>query len=113
MCDVVACRWNRAEAEIAQIGGFEAVQSRLRVFHHPWHGRCNRWLAPSLDRQAGLNLSEVSTTDWDKLKTVTKKLTVMNGGKLQRIGFDPKVPEFFGKRVEDEFSFQGLARPRH
>src|SRR4051794_33756526 len=56
-----------------------------------------RTLIVNLDavRQAGLNPSDVSTTGWNKLKTVTRKLTVMNGGKLQRIGFDPKVPEFF------------------
>src|SRR3954447_26287977 len=29
------------------------------------------------------------------IATATKKLTVMNGGKLERIGFDPNVPEFF------------------
>ena len=33
--------------------------------------------------------------DWDKLKVVAKKLTKMDGGKLARIGFDPKIPEFF------------------
>jgi len=56
-----------------------------------------RTLIMNLDaaREAGLDVSDVSTTDWNKLKTVTKKLTKMNGGKLERIGFDPKVPEFF------------------
>lgn len=46
-------------------------------------------------QQAGVPLSDVSTTNWDKLKTVAKKLTVLQGGKPTRIGFDPKVPEFF------------------
>src|SRR5436190_3919539 len=56
-----------------------------------------RTLIVNLDavKQAGLNLSDVSTTDWNKLKTVAKKLTVIKGGKLERIGFDPKIPEFF------------------
>jgi multiple sugar transport system substrate-binding protein len=40
-------------------------------------------------------LSDVSTTNWDTLKTAAKKLTVLKGGKPTRIGFDPKVPEFF------------------
>jgi multiple sugar transport system substrate-binding protein len=46
-------------------------------------------------QEAGLKVSDVQTTDWDKLKTVTKKLTKMEGGKIARIGFDPKIPEFF------------------
>jgi multiple sugar transport system substrate-binding protein len=46
-------------------------------------------------QRAGVPLSDVSTTNWDKLKTVAKKLTVLNGGKPSRIGFDPKIPEFF------------------
>jgi multiple sugar transport system substrate-binding protein len=56
-----------------------------------------RALIVNLDalRQAGVPLSDVSTTDWAKLKVVAKKLTKMQGGKLTRIGFDPKIPEFF------------------
>jgi multiple sugar transport system substrate-binding protein len=46
-------------------------------------------------KSAGLQLSDISTTDWSKLKTVAKQLTTMSGGKLTRIGFDPKIPEFF------------------
>ena len=46
-------------------------------------------------REAGLQPSDVSTTDWQKLKTVAKKLTAESGGKVTRIGFDPKIPEFF------------------
>jgi multiple sugar transport system substrate-binding protein len=44
---------------------------------------------------SGLSLSDVSTTDWDKLRAVAKKLATTSGGKLTRIGFDPKLPEFF------------------
>ena len=46
-------------------------------------------------QEAGVPLSQVSTTNWDQLKTLARKLTVMKGGKLTRIGFDPKIPEFF------------------
>jgi multiple sugar transport system substrate-binding protein len=46
-------------------------------------------------KSAGVPLSDVSTTNWDKLRTVTKKLTTQAGGKVTRIGFDPKIPEFF------------------
>jgi multiple sugar transport system substrate-binding protein len=46
-------------------------------------------------KQAGLSLSDVSTTSWSKLAQVTKKLTVMQGDRPTRLGFDPKLPEFF------------------
>ena len=46
-------------------------------------------------QEAGVPLSQISTTNWDQLKTLARKLTVMKGGKLTRIGFDPKIPEFF------------------
>ena len=46
-------------------------------------------------QEAGVKLSDIQTTNWDKLKVVAKKLTKMDGGKLARIGFDPKIPEFF------------------
>jgi multiple sugar transport system substrate-binding protein len=45
-------------------------------------------------KDAGLTPADVSTTDWSKLATVTRKLTRTEGGKLRRIGFDPKIPEF-------------------
>src|SRR3954451_7109337 len=46
-----------------------------------------------LTKKAGIN--ELSTTDWDALKADAKKLAVVSGGKVERIGFDPKLPEFF------------------
>jgi multiple sugar transport system substrate-binding protein len=44
--------------------------------------------------KAGVARQDVSTTDWDKLAEVNQKLTERSGGKLERIGFDPKLPEF-------------------
>jgi multiple sugar transport system substrate-binding protein len=46
-------------------------------------------------QQAGVAVSDINTTDWDGLRQATRKLTQMSGGKLKRIGFDPKLPEFF------------------
>src|SRR3954453_89789 len=37
---------------------------------------------------AGVKPSEISTTDWAKLKELAKKMTKMSGGKPTRIGFD-------------------------
>jgi multiple sugar transport system substrate-binding protein len=44
-------------------------------------------------KQAGV--TNFSVTDWAKLKSDTKKLVKLSGGKVTRIGFDPKLPEFF------------------
>src|SRR3954471_17993536 len=46
-------------------------------------------------KEAGLQVSDVSTKDWAKLKQVSKKLMETQGGNLTKIGFDPKLPEFF------------------
>jgi multiple sugar transport system substrate-binding protein len=43
---------------------------------------------------AGLDPSTFSTADRQALSAATTKLTRMSGGRLQRIGFDPKLPEF-------------------
>lgn len=43
----------------------------------------------------GIDPATVSTSDWTRLKSLTKKLQHQQGGKLTRIGFDPKIPEFF------------------
>lgn len=45
--------------------------------------------------RAGLKPSDISTVNWTKLSQIAKQLTVMKHGKLQTIGFDPKLPEFF------------------
>nr|WP_296069289.1 extracellular solute-binding protein [uncultured Actinoplanes sp.] len=43
---------------------------------------------------AGLDPETFTTTDWQRLAADTAKLTSLSGGKLRRIGFDPKLPEF-------------------
>ncbi|GAA4493876.1 extracellular solute-binding protein [Actinoallomurus oryzae] len=45
-------------------------------------------------RSAGLTAADLATTDWDKLHTNAAKLYKVSGGKITRIGFDPKLPEF-------------------
>lgn len=46
-------------------------------------------------KAAGVPTSEIQTKDWAALKATTAKLFKKNGNKLERIGFDPKLPEFF------------------
>ncbi len=45
--------------------------------------------------EAGLSPTAVSTADWERLAAQAQQLTKRSGGKLTRIGVDPKVPEFF------------------
>ena len=45
--------------------------------------------------EAGLSPEDVSTSDWEALSEVNQRLTEREGGALERIGFDPKIPEFF------------------
>jgi multiple sugar transport system substrate-binding protein len=47
-------------------------------------------------KAAGIDPATVNTSDWAALTDLTKKLAKKNAkGKLARIGFDPKIPEFF------------------
>jgi multiple sugar transport system substrate-binding protein len=55
----------------------------------------NRTLIVNDTVTAKAGVTDLSTTDWAKLKTDAKKLSAMSGRKVTRIGFDPKLPEFF------------------
>ena len=45
--------------------------------------------------KAGVKLKDLNTKNWSKLKASAKKMYTASGGKVTRIGFDPKLPEFF------------------
>ncbi|HEV7909136.1 MAG TPA: extracellular solute-binding protein [Pseudonocardiaceae bacterium] len=45
-------------------------------------------------RAAGVQPSALSTTDWPALARLTDRLVKVTDGKMDRIGFDPKIPEF-------------------
>lgn len=42
----------------------------------------------------GLTLNDVNGSSWDKIAAANKKLAKVDGGKLETIGYDPKLPEF-------------------
>ncbi len=46
-------------------------------------------------RQSGVNPNRFNTTSWRKLRQWNKKMLRVEGGRVTRIGFDPKIPEFF------------------
>jgi multiple sugar transport system substrate-binding protein len=50
--------------------------------------------------EAGLTLDDIDTSDWDALSALNDQLTAMDGDAVSRIGFDPKLPEFFPLWVE-------------
>jgi multiple sugar transport system substrate-binding protein len=45
--------------------------------------------------KAKVKLSQLNTSNWVRLKAAARKLYTSSGGKVSRIGFDPKLPEFF------------------
>jgi multiple sugar transport system substrate-binding protein len=46
-------------------------------------------------KTAGVPVTDIQTTDWDKLEQTTTKLTKLNGGRPARLGYDPKMPDYF------------------
>jgi multiple sugar transport system substrate-binding protein len=54
----------------------------------------NILMSGSALQSAGLTPQDLATTDWNKLHTNAVKLYKASGGKITRIGFDPKLPEF-------------------
>ena len=46
-------------------------------------------------RAAGVPVADIQTTNWKKLRAANKKLLKIENGRVTRIGFDPKLPEFF------------------
>jgi multiple sugar transport system substrate-binding protein len=45
-------------------------------------------------KQAGQTAKDLDTSDWTKLSATAKQLYQGSNGKVTRIGFDPKLPEF-------------------
>ncbi|HUQ54694.1 ABC transporter substrate-binding protein [Lentzea sp.] len=45
-------------------------------------------------RQAGVDPATLSTTDWKALASTAAKLARVENGRIERIGFDPRMPEF-------------------
>ncbi|HZD11320.1 MAG TPA: extracellular solute-binding protein, partial [Candidatus Binatia bacterium] len=45
--------------------------------------------------EAGLTVDDIDTSDWDQIAAVNEQMTQIEDGQLTRIGFDPKLPEFF------------------
>lgn len=52
-------------------------------------------IADEAVQEAGLTPDDIDTSDWDALAQVNEQLTRTADGEVTRIGFDPKLPEFF------------------
>ena len=68
-------------------------------------------------RSAGLKITDLNTNNWSRLARANKKMLKREGGKVTRIGFDPKLPEFFplwaqanGARPDPPAARAGAAR---
>jgi multiple sugar transport system substrate-binding protein len=44
---------------------------------------------------SGVSVADIQTTNWTRLKAANRKMLRISGGRVTRIGFDPKIPEFF------------------
>jgi multiple sugar transport system substrate-binding protein len=44
--------------------------------------------------EAGLDAATIDLADWDAIADANNQLTVVNNGQVERIGLDPKLPEF-------------------
>ncbi|MDH2428040.1 extracellular solute-binding protein [Sphaerisporangium sp. TRM90804] len=45
-------------------------------------------------KDAGVAPQDIDTSDWDALAALAKKMSKVSGGKIERFGFYPKLPEF-------------------
>ncbi|GAA3446216.1 extracellular solute-binding protein [Planomonospora venezuelensis] len=45
-------------------------------------------------KDAGVDPAEIDTSDWERLAELAEKMTRTEGGKIERFGFYPKLPEF-------------------
>ncbi|QLQ36039.1 extracellular solute-binding protein [Micromonospora robiginosa] len=52
------------------------------------------YLNEALLREAGLTPDDVNLADWAGLPALNARLATVSGGRLSRIGIDPKIPEF-------------------
>jgi multiple sugar transport system substrate-binding protein len=46
-------------------------------------------------RDSGVNINNLSTRNWRQLRAMSRRMMRTDGNRLTRIGFDPKIPEFF------------------
>ncbi|WP_439427518.1 extracellular solute-binding protein [Micromonospora sp. LA-10] len=52
------------------------------------------YLNEALLKRAGLSADDVNLADWAGLPALNTRLAAVSGGRLSRIGIDPKIPEF-------------------
>lgn len=46
-------------------------------------------------QDSGVNVANLSTRNWVQLRAMSRRMMRTDGDRLTRIGFDPKIPEFF------------------
>ncbi len=49
----------------------------------------------SVLEEVDLTPEDIDTSDWEALSDINEQLMSVEGGQISRIGFDPKLPEFF------------------
>jgi len=49
----------------------------------------------SVLEEVDLTPEDIDTSDWEALSQINERLMSVDGGQISRLGFDPKLPEFF------------------
>jgi multiple sugar transport system substrate-binding protein len=49
----------------------------------------------NIARQSNVNVADIQTTNWQRLRQANRRMLRVQDGRVTRIGFDPKLPEFF------------------
>lgn len=50
---------------------------------------------PEVLDEAGLAMADIQSDDWDQLEQASAQMAQTSGNNITRIGYDPKIPEFF------------------
>jgi multiple sugar transport system substrate-binding protein len=80
-----------------RVGALKAMTWKGKVYGLPeFTNQITLIVNQSAFKQSGVPISAAQTKNWKQLLATAKKLTKFDSsGNLTRIGFDPKIPEFF------------------
>jgi len=79
-----------------RLASLKAVTYKKRIYGIPEFTNPITIIAvDSVLQAAGVTPAQLNTSNWTRLRAAAKKMVQIQNGKVTRIGFDPKLPEFF------------------
>jgi len=89
-------RAERIDLSQYRAGALNEVRYRGQVYALPeFTNQITLIVNNTVAQQAGVNVNDIQTTNWAKLRQANRKMLRIENGQVTRIGFDPKIPEFF------------------